>query len=485
VSGGGFFGLQQPGQFDEAYALTVTVPTPSPRVTPTPLATPTATPPPSTQEGVAPPLLPTPGPIEESKTSHDPLATIALLNSVVSSGTYVDSVSGIAFGTNAYRNTCASEEKYCAFTFHVGGSLQHDADPRTSSPIVVAPSNASQLEFAGQSGSFTQISSPAGATPHFVQIAEMIGFQQSDPFYSPGAGTITAFAPLGGVVGHLVSSYGAGENGNVFSIDLLGVRLTSVYGDVFTNVAEQLVLPFRIAGSRGWTFNAGMQTESLSDRTAELQQGLAGSYFAAVYPTAASFGHPVVPAVVRPQTQQNGLVQSPSIPVGPFAFQIAGGFQTGFVTNCAPAPKIVTCATAHDHAGTYAVFVNRSPFAFGVATTASASIPGDLAIATTSRYFGSYVNAPGSVTSYFSFTKCIGVTAAYTNAAFPSGIPLPQRGATISTKLFYPFHNFGVEAGYYNVTNTQNSALNQSGYYTLLRFTASTRKTPQSAGCPP
>jgi hypothetical protein len=481
---GAFYGLQRSGLYGQAYALTVSIPTPSPRVTPapspSPTPSPTATP---VNLGVAPPQAPTPGPIEESKTSHDPLATIAVLDSNVGNGSSFDNVSGLAFGTNFYRDACASEKLYCALTFHLFGSEQRDAYPLTTSPATLVPPFASRTRFAGESGSYTRTLSASGSNPRFFQIGEMAGGQASDRFYAPAAGSVTAFAPLSGSLGHLVLSYGAGFHEHTYSVDLLAVRLTSPYGDVFTNVAEQIVVPFDTDGLRGWTFNAGMQSESLSDRVAELQQGLVPSYFAAVFPSSASLTKPVAPALLRPQTQQNASLTAPVIGKV-LTLQITGGFQNGSVTTCAPgAASTVLCATSHDHAATWAAFLTRQPIGFGIANTASAAIPGDLAVASTSKYFGSYINAPGSVTSYISFSKCIDLSAAYTNAAYPAGIPLPQKGTTLSAKAYFPLGSFGLEGGYFRTTDFQNTALNQSGYYTLIRFMTDFKKAGPAPGC--
>ena len=483
VSGSAFYGLQQSGLYDQAYALTVTIPTPSPRVTPTPSPTPTPTATPTPVKlGVAPPPLATPGPIEESKTSHDPLATISILDSIVGSGSSFDNVSGIAFGTNFYRNVCASEKLYCAVTFHVFGSEQYDSYPLATSPATVVPPYSSRTRFVGESSSYTKILSASGSNPHFIQIGETVGAQASDRFYAPASGSVTAFAPLSGSVGHLVFSYGAGFHEHTYSGDLLAVRLTTPYGDVFTNVAEQVVVPFDTAGLRGWTFNAGVQSESLSDRVAELQQGLVTSYFAAVYPNASALTQPVASALLRPQSQQNASLTSPLFGKV-LTVQLTGGFQNGSVTACAPSPQMILCSTAHDHAATWALFVNRQPIGFGVANTANAAIPGDIS-ASASRYFGSYVNAPGSITSFVSFTKCVNLSAAYTNAAYPSGVPLPQKGSTISAKAYLPLGNFGLESGYFKTTDFQNSAYNQSGYYALIRFLTAFKKPVVSPGCP-
>jgi hypothetical protein len=486
LSGGAFYGLQRSGLFSQAYAVSVTIPTPAPRVTPSPSPSPvpSATPTP-VKLGVAPPPLATPGPIEESKTSHDPLATIALLDSIVGNGNSFDSVSGIAFGTNFYRDACASETLYCALTFHIFGSEQRDAYPLTSAPATLVPPDASLTRFVGESTSYTKILSASGSNPHFIQLGEMVGAQASDRFYAPSAGTVTAFAPLSGSLGHLVLSYGAGYHEHVYSVDLLAIRLTSAYGDVFTNVAEQVVIPFDTASLHGWTFNAGVQSESLSDRVAELQQGLVQSYFSAVYPTSSALSRPVAPAVLRPQTQQDASLSSPLIGKV-LTLQLAGGFQNGSVTTCAPGATAtsILCATSHDHAATWAAYLAREPIGFGIANTSSAAIPGDLAVGSTARYFGSYINAPGSVTSYVSFNKCIDLSAAYTNAAYPTGIPLPQKGTTVSAKAYLPLGNFGLEGGYFRTTDFQNSTLNQSGYYALIRFVAAFKKPVSVSGCP-
>jgi hypothetical protein len=485
LSAGAFYGLQRPGLYDEAYALTLTIPTPEPRVTPvpTPSPIPSATPTP-VKLGVAPPPLTTPGPIEESKTSHDPLATIAFLDSIAGNGTGFDNVSGVAVGTNFYRNACASETLYCAVTFHLFGSQQFDAYPLGATPGKPTPANATSMKTTGESASYTKILSAAGTNPSFVQIGEMLAAQQADRFFSPSAGSVTAFSPLSGPVGHVVFSYGTGANEHVYSVDLLATRLTSAYGDAFVDTASQVVVPFDTAGLRGWTFNAGVQSESVSDRVAELQQGLVTSYYTAIFPTPKSVGGPVSPGLVRPQTQQNATVTSPTFG-NDLTVQVAGGFQNGQVTNCAPLPKsLIECATAHDHAATWAIFASHQPFGFGIANTASASIPGDLALASTSKYFGSYVNAPGSVTSYVSYTRCLSLSAGYTNAAYPTGIPLPQKGTTLSAKVYYPISTFGIEGGYFRTTDFQSSTYNQSGYYALLRFGTTFRKPVPSPGCP-
>ena len=485
LNAGAFYGLQRPGLYDEAYAITAIVPTPEPRVLPSPTPTPVppATPTP-VKLGVAPPPLATPGPIEESKTSHDPLATVTLLDSIVGSGTSFDNVSGIAFGTNFYRNACASEVLYCAVTFHVFGSAQYDEYPLESAPKPLVPLDATTTQAAGESASYTKILSATGSNPTFFQLGEMFAAQDADRFYAPASGTVTAFAPLSGPIGHLTASYGTGSNEHVYSADLLATRLTSPYGDVFTDTSWQAVIPFDTGGFRGWTFNAGIQSESVSDRVAELQQGLVPSYFAAVYPSAKSLTQPVAEGYVRPQTQQNATLTSPTFDVAGVSLQFAGGFQNGSVTDCAPAGKTIDCASAHDHAATWAFFATRQPIGFGIANTSSASIPGDLSLAATSKYFGSYVNAPGSVTSYISYTRCVGVAAAYTNAAYPTGIPLPQKGSTISAKLYYPVSFFGVEGGYFRTTDFQSSTYNQSGYYALLRFGTNFRRPKPAPGCP-
>jgi hypothetical protein len=504
VSGGAFYGLQRPGLYNTAYGLTVTIPTPEPRVTPSPPPTPVPTQTPI-KLGVAPPPIATPGPIEESKTSHDPLATISYIDSVAGTGTSVDSVQGIALGTNYYKNTCASEVLYCALTFHVFGSGQFDAqqapvalatpppkkkgaidypDGAAHGPVLYSPPATGQTLFAGESGSYTKILSASGSTPSFVQLAEMFAAQQADQFYSPSAGSVTAFAPLSGPLGHLVFSYGAGSNEHVYSADLLALRYTSPYGDVFTDTSWQILVPFDTAGLRGWTLNAGFQSESLSDRVAELQQGLVTSYFSAIYPvpTQKAVDAPVPLGFVRPQTQQNAQLSTPILGKV-LTFQGTGGFQNGFVTTCAPAPKLIACATSHDHAATWALFATRSPVGFGVANTASTAIPGDLAVATTSRYFGSYVNAPGSVTSFLSYNRCIGITAAYSNAAYPTGVPLAQKGETVTAKVYYPVSFFGIEGGYFRSTDLQNTTLSQSGYYALLHFGTTFKRPVPAPGC--
>jgi len=496
VGADAFYGLQRSGLYSEAYSLTITVPTPSPRITPSPTPTPSATPTPvptPVKFGVAPPPLSRPGPIEESKTLHDPLATISLLDSIVGNGSALDNVAGLAFGTNFYRDLCASESVYCALTFHMFGSEQRDAFPRVSSPATVVPPYANWTRFAGESGSYTQTLSANGSDPQFFQVGETFGAQQADRFFAPAAGSVTAFAPLSGSTEHVVFSYGTGPHEHVYSADLLAVRLTSPYGDVFTNVGEQVVIPFDIGSLRNWTFNAGVQSESLSDRVAQLQQGLVTSYFAAVFPSASALTKPVHAAFVRPQSQQNAAVTSPTLKLPwDLTLQLTGGFQNGSVTACAPAPILIVCSTAHDHVGTWAAFINRQPIGFGIANTASAAIPGDLAAGTTSRYFGSYINAPGSITSYLSFSKCVGsksfnLSAAYTNAGYPSGVPLPQQGSTVSAKAVYPFAlpfgTIGVESGYFRSSDFQKTSLNQSGYYGLVRFSTTFRRPLPEPGC--
>lgn len=485
VSGAGFYGLQRSGLFNEAYALTITIPTPGP----SPQSSPEPSPRPcqSSQKGLVPQPSPAPGPTEESNTSHDPLATISILDAIGRNGNYIDGVSGFAFGTNLYKNTNSSNTEYRAKTFHIFGGIQRDAHPLISSPITLTPPYATMMRFVGESGTYTRTltgESPA-LPPSFVQFAETVGAQAADRFYSPPSGTVTPFAPLSGSLGHVVISYGTGLHEHVYSSDLLAMRFTTPYGDVFTNEAWQLLIPFDTASIRGWTFDVGGQSQSISDRVAELQQGLVSSYFATTFPTKASLTVPVAPALVRPQSQMNETVQTPYFKIfnNTLEVQATIGDQAGLVTDCAPAPKIIACATAHNHASTWAVFAKQEPIGFGLTNAASASIPGDLALASTSRYFGSYENAPGSVTSYINYSNCLQVSAAYTNAAYPTGIPLPQRGTTAFAKFYYPLRNFGLEGGYFNTKDFQSPTLNASGFYLLARFVTNFKRAVAQPAC--
>jgi hypothetical protein len=459
VKTGAFYGLKQGGQFDEAYGLTIA--TPSVAATPAPL-------------GVDPP------------PSLAPLATVDLLHSVVANGTYTDYLSGLALGSNFYRDVCASEHPYCAIALHFFASTQRDENPRVTSPTTLKPPYASDMQFAGESGSYTTIVSPDGATPTFVQAAETIGFQQPDRFYSPTGGKLQALSALGGVVGHVTLSYGTGSLEHLSSVDVLGVRLTTPYGDVFTDLSEQFAVPFDVGATRGWSFDLGAQTETLSDRVAEMQQGLVQNYFAAVYPTSAALKASVTSAIVRPQSQQNAALRSPVLgfkDLGDLNLQLDAGYQQGFVTNCRPLPAS-RCMTGKADAATWAFFANRKTLGFGVSSMPSMSIPEDVAIARTARYFGSYGNSPGSVTTYLTFTNCVQATVAYTNVADPIGVALPQKGSTVSGKVYYPFRELGVEVGYSNTIDAVSSASSQLGFYVLLRFTANLTKVA-APGCPP
>jgi hypothetical protein len=82
------------------------------------------------------------------------------------------------------------------------------------------------------------------------------------------------------------------------------------------------------------------------------------------------------------------------------------------------------------------------------------------------------------------FTNCVQATVAYTNVADPIGVALPQKGSTVSGKVYYPFRELGVEVGYSNTIDAVSSASSQLGFYVLLRFTANLTKVA-APGCPP
>lgn len=440
---GAFYGLKQPGQFNEAYGIT----------------------------------------LGGANDSGESPATLDLLHSVVANEGYLDDLSGVAAATNFYHHGCIAAGRYCTTAFHLFASTQVDGHPRATSPITVAPPNASGFQFAGASGSYTEIRTPDGAPARFVQVAETLGVQEAAPFYAPTGGSIVALSALGGVVGHVVLSYGAGSPENVTSVDVFGSRLTTRYGDAFTDVAEQLTVPFAVAATAGWSAGAGVHTDTLSSRVAEMQQGLVPSYFAAVYPTAASVGAPVSAAVVRPQTLANVTVASPRFTfqnVRDTTVQFDGAYQVGSVSACQAVRAVANCSTVHADAATWALFANRRSLGIGISTMPGMSIPQDLAIASTPRYFGTYAGTPGAATTYLTYGKCVQATAAYANAAYPSGVPLPQRGTTVSAKIYYSVRRLGFEAGYSNALDAQNAALNQSEFYVMFRFTAS---LSAPAGC--
>lgn len=435
---------------------------------------------------------PPPAPFFESGSSNDLPAQIVLQNGYVGSKGGHDNINAIAVNGHIYNNATTNYQHYQALTVDLFGRLMQDSANPTGASVTSASS-----QFAGESASFT---TAAGTSDHpgFFQFKETIAGQMDDYFFAPSAGSITWLTALNGSAGHVTASYASGDRARYYAVDLMGFRMTNVYSDVATQAGWQVTIPVPLGV--GWLFTAGSLTQTVSDRIAALEQGLVGNYAAAipeVIPTPAG-AHGAVPvSPIRPQYLDNASLLSPWIDLTPkkkgdawnVQMQFTGGYNIGDVTGCGPTPASTTakplfaCQTQRaNHAVAGLFFQLGSLWNFGATDTSA--LPGSISAGGASRNLGTSGALPGSVTGFMSYGGCPKIQVAYTNAAFPAGVPLPQQGNTLSGQLDYPMSlgalQVDVALGYFNEHPIQNSGPSSAGAFAALRLTAS---RPPNARC--
>ncbi|MBV8369420.1 MAG: hypothetical protein JO036_10925 [Candidatus Eremiobacteraeota bacterium] len=463
LSATALYAVKEAGGYVKAYNIVYTQPV----ATPSPIPIPTPTPAPSIQR-LQQQIPSTYGTVPDA--AFMPTTVSVQYADVVSKG-ILDRVGAVAFDVNAYQpvkphqnDVDHPESTYRSTTVHVLGNLAEDENAQAR-PGARAGSLASAYHaFLGESAAYTY----ATGVGHFLQLRETAGIQLDDAFFAPSAGMTTYVAPLSGPVVHAGATVGNGEQKpRIMSIDVVGYRLTDAYGDVATNESWQVALP--VADTPA-VLLAGSQTTSLSDRIAILQQGLVTSYGSLLVPLLTSSGS-ALPVTTRPQYQRF-VALTQSFPLGKTEMQLTAGVQSGIGTACTAqkgAGAQFACTTAGNSNFTWGTTFKHpaSGFQAGIATT-SATTPAVFSASSAVRYFGPLSTSPGSITSFISYTKCVQLTAGYTNTAFVQGSSIPQRGSTLAAQLDLPYGDVAVSIGLVNSRTSAVAQVQPSAVYVLL-----------------
>jgi len=468
------YGNQARGWYSGAESVTFVLPTPLPSPEPSPQQRP-----PAIKTGAQQPLPlqppPVPVPFVEANTANDPPLQLGFLNSYVGSKGARDAVNAFSARGHIFSNQTADYEGYHAVTADLFGEIQESLTSGTGATSAESTSN-----FLGESATLTS-SSASDKHQSFLQVRETVGEQLDDSNFAPSAGAVTWLAPLSGPVVHVAASTAQGQSGRFYSLDLFGFRLANGYSDFASEEGIQGTIP--VPRLTGWLVTGGTQTQVVSDRIAALEQGLASNYSAAipqVLPTAPA--GKIAFSTRRTQLLGNVSLQSPwqNLIFSALKFQAVVGFNSGRVTGCNTAPNSTSAMPLYqcgleqtNHVVGGAFFQVGKELNFGVTDTpALSSNVGNSGSA--SHNVGSTGGLPGSVTAYFTYTGCPQIALSYANAAFPSGIPLPQQGSTISSELDYPVHlhaeQIDFALGYYNEHTVSSTAPGSSGAFAAIRF---------------
>ena len=146
------------------------------------------------------------------------------------------------------------------------------------------------------------------------------------------------------------------------------------------------------------------------------------------------------------------------------------------MTGCGPVAGTTAAKTTYQCVSEFnarvvgGIFLKSGALSFGITDTTQ---QGSITTPSAPSNLGTTGALPGSVTSYLTYGGCPTVQAAYTNAAFPSGVPLPQQGSTLSGLVDFPRAVGALEAhlvlGYFNERTLTNPALNQSGAFATIK----------------
>jgi hypothetical protein len=481
---GVFYGSQARGWYSGGGTVTVALATP----TPTPNPSPTPTPVNINQTAAGPPFSPLrppppPAPFFESGTSSVPPLLLTYTDAFTGSKGTRDDVDAVAIQGHVYANQSQGADYYQAETVNIYGRFESDFE----FPVQVARSVLSQ--FFGESSTYT--TAITTSHPEFFQVRETIGQQQNDNFFSPGIGTTTWLTPLSGPVGHVTVSYASGTQARFTSLDLIGFRLTNTTGDVATQEGWQVSIPpGNFFHTPGWLLTGGSETQTASDRIAALEQGLLPNYATAVAEVAPTPGPglPFPTPAIHAQRLGNALLLSPWLG-NDLQLSFSSGYDFGTVTGCGstttkkkPKKTYYECETEMDDRGVGGLFLNSGRF--GVGATDTSTMQGNATAGSAARNLGTAGALPGSTTSYLTYSGCPAISAAFTNAAFASGVPLPQQGITLSGVVDYPIvvgpAQMDINIGYFNERAVVNAAFNESGVFAMLKLSTAFQKAHAS-----
>ena len=513
VTSGLFYGVQGPRVSSGAVALTLAVATAPPKPTPTPIPTPTSTPtPPGVPTAATPhkalqPLAP-PAPLFESAYETERPFQMTVLSGFTNSLGVHDGIDAIAVAGHIFHSEAQAETEYSALSVTVFGRLEHDF----RLPILAStPYSVSQ--FVGESATFTSARA-VDSGPLYFQVRESVGVQLDDRYFAPVSGTTSWVSPLSGPVGHITISTAAGNRADYFALDLFGYRLRNINGDSAAQEGWQASLPIPRSDS-GWLLSGGSETQTVSDRIAAIEQGLLSSYaqtLVQVLPVA-TIADPVPASTARPQRLGNVRLDSPNLNIvfgahrnpnlaaddaksprpqpapSPLQLKFTAGFDFGTVSACQATPAssakraTIQCALVTDNRAVGGVFLQTGSLQVGATDTSVASN----SVATSPLHNASGGSQPGGTTAYFTYKGCPQISAAYANAAFPTGVPFPQQGSTFSGQLSVPIYVGALEPdlifGYFNERSTASPAFSESAVSIVVRIGTTFKVPEKKAPC--
>jgi hypothetical protein len=464
VNAGAFYGLQASRFYSGAATVAVALATPTPTPNPSPTPTPFSLIPVAAAPSLAPlQPPPPPEPVFESGTQSVPPLQAVLTSGYSNNGGARVSTTGIAFAAHTYLTQTASADTYVGETFNLYARIQHNYT--APNPI----NDSSVAQFFGESATFTTAST--NTRPSFFQVRETIGWQENESFFSPSIGSTTWLTPLSGPAAHVTISTAAGSLARYIALDLIGYRLTNVSGDIATQEGWQVSVPLPNAfDTPGWLLAGGTLTETASDRMAALQQGVVPSYATAMAE--------IPSTAIRPERLGNVSLLSPWLGKD-LQLAFVAAYDSGTVTGCGQVPAVkptkYACSSNIDNRAVGGLFVRNGPTGkFGVGATDTPTMQGNIASNAAAQNLGTNGALPGAVTSFITYNGgCPNASAAYTNAAFPAGVPFPQQGTTLSSQLEYPivFGAFqaALTVGYFNEHAT-SGVLNESGAFGIVRI---------------
>lgn len=465
VNAAALYALTAPGTYAKAYTATVVIPSPSPTPTPPTIKVRYVT---ATFASPIPPkntyLASFVGPVNDSNYAP---SSVQIERADVMNKNVLDRTDGIAFNFNAYDADCTGAASYCSTTLHVFGSALQDLNPTTGGMAALPLPGTTESTVFGAGGAYTLV------RDSFVQLTGTLADQQSDPFFAPSAGTTPAFAPLSGPFAHLTFS-DSGPTAHAATLDLLGFRLTNVYGDLDTHEGGAITLPFGGHASQ-WKFSTGVGFETISERMALLEQGYAQSYYTSAFSGLAPAGATPPPAVILHQMIRDYSLSTKSFPTSKY-FSIYGtaGYETGNAAACAPetSPTATPCTPGPIHHIVYGLFGQSQQVQFAIASGTTNSQPAPVSL-TTINHSTPTLNTPGALTAYLTVSMCPIVSAAITNAAYSMTSPIPQQGSTASAQIDAPFSIrqrvlLDLSAGYFNIRSATQPSTDQAGFLFAL-----------------
>jgi hypothetical protein len=478
LSTSAFYDTVSPGVFTSAISATITASTAPPQpstyiayrakqrealyeqqispleVTPTPIAQPTSA------------AAPISFPVESSLINAPPaelfvMKSASALTDPTTNLPDTDNTFALTGAATVYRVNRHDASSYQSGGLQLFGAFQNDAQWLGGTP---SPMNQSAWS-AGQTATRTlDVFPPGSVIPRQLHLSETVGVQKADAYYSPSYGVTNALTPLSGPVGN-VSGLASCLGAVLCSASFTALRMTNANKDLsaVTDVVGGVAFP----GSTSVTVSYDAHVRSESRRIAALESGAVAQYTPAlVTNTTPTLLHGVIQSVsVTPSTFDVSKNSKISLT---FAYEWGSDFtctanpvvttavacavtdlkRVGFVGDYSPAPSL--------HIGFSSVNVNEINRANSI-----------------ELYSGSYFTAPGSEMAYIIYgdTRGLQVLAAYANANFVTGQPLPEAGKTLTGQVIYDalfdqreMLSYLICAGYYNQRSDVASVRNQGGY---------------------